>query len=178
MPRSCKVTTLKCYNNKLTSLNLSGCNQLELLWCHNNRLTDLTIPKYCSTFYDMDFSVNNLSGTAVDAIISNLPKKESPTDVRVYDPTMENEANFITPAQVAAAKARNWRPMSFYIDPNETNREYGWWEDYEGNDGSNILSEQADTKPTPTYTLSGLRQQQTPLPKGLYIKDHKKILVR
>ena len=37
------LTTLKCNNNQLTELNLSGLTQLTTLWCHRNQLTTLDV---------------------------------------------------------------------------------------------------------------------------------------
>ena len=37
------LTTLKCANNELTELNLSGLTQLTTLWCHRNQLTTLDV---------------------------------------------------------------------------------------------------------------------------------------
>ena len=34
---------LFCYKNKLTALNVSGCTALTVLWCHNNQLTSLNV---------------------------------------------------------------------------------------------------------------------------------------
>lgn len=37
------LTTLKCVNNQLTELNLSGLTKLTTLWCHLNQLTTLDV---------------------------------------------------------------------------------------------------------------------------------------
>lgn len=37
------LTTLKCANNQLTELNLSGLTKLTTLWCHLNQLTTLDV---------------------------------------------------------------------------------------------------------------------------------------
>lgn len=37
------LTTLKCNNNQLTELNLSGLTKLTTLWCHLNQLTTLDV---------------------------------------------------------------------------------------------------------------------------------------
>ena len=39
------LTTLKCANNQLTELNLSGLTQLTELWCFDNKLTKLDITR-------------------------------------------------------------------------------------------------------------------------------------
>lgn len=38
-----ELTTLKCANNQLTELNLSGLTKLTTLWCHLNQLTTLDV---------------------------------------------------------------------------------------------------------------------------------------
>lgn len=62
------LTTLKCANNKLTELNLSGLTKLTTLWCQMNQLTTLDVSGLTQLTELQCFS-NNL--TALD--ITQLP---------------------------------------------------------------------------------------------------------
>ena len=57
------LTTLKCNNNQLTELNLSGLTQLTTLWCQRNQLTTLDVSELTQLTELWCFS-NNL--TALD----------------------------------------------------------------------------------------------------------------
>ena len=58
------MNTLQCYNNKLTSLNLTGCSALTYLSCQNNQITSFTnLPTTLQTIYCND---NKLSGGTFD----------------------------------------------------------------------------------------------------------------
>ncbi len=55
------LTTLNCYSNGLTSLNVDGCSSLTTLNCYSNQLTSLgTLPNSLQT---INCSTNRLSGT-------------------------------------------------------------------------------------------------------------------
>ena len=43
MSKNTALTELYCYENQLTSLNVSGCTALKLLVCYNNQLTKLDV---------------------------------------------------------------------------------------------------------------------------------------
>ena len=170
MPSSCKLVTLKCQNNKLTSLDLTGCRQMQWLECQNNQLTNLVMPTpivypadYADYRYELgevDISVNQLKGAVIDAFIDKLPQKEWETYFRAYDSTVESEVNVFTPAQVAAAKAKNWIVADVESNP------------------SNIQLQQADKRNATWYSLDGVRQPGQPMQRGIYIKDSKKVLVK
>jgi len=50
------IKTLRCYNNKLTSLNVSKNTALTILHCYNNQLTDLDVSKNVSLVTLMCFT--------------------------------------------------------------------------------------------------------------------------
>jgi len=50
---------LNCASNKLTSLNLSNCSQLELIYCSNNLLTNLTLPTNPTNLKKLNLEKNN-----------------------------------------------------------------------------------------------------------------------
>ena len=54
------LTTLNCYGNALTSLNVVGCSSLTTLDCHSNQLTSFQV---LSSMQTINCSYNRLSGT-------------------------------------------------------------------------------------------------------------------
>ena len=170
MPASCKLVTLDCQNNKLATLDLTGCRQMQVLNCQNNQLTSLMMPDpivypddytdYRYELYNLDISVNQLKGAAVDAIIDKLPKKEWETSLLAYDTTVQSEGNVFTQAQVDAAKAKNWIVTDACTNP------------------TGIHQVKSNKQDNAFYTLSGIRLQGKPARKGVYIKNNKKVLVR
>ena len=54
------LTTLNCYGNALTSLNVIGCSSLTTLDCHSNQLTSFQV---LSSMQTINCSYNRLSGT-------------------------------------------------------------------------------------------------------------------
>ena len=54
------VTELDCFENQLTSLNVSGCTALTKLWCSGNQLTSLDVSG-CTALTELDCYNNQLS---------------------------------------------------------------------------------------------------------------------
>ena len=100
---------LYCSGNKMTKLDVSVCERLELLHCYNNKI----------------------SGQNMDDLIGCLPQNDAPTffDFAVvdYSAGVEKEGNVCTKAQVAAAKAKGWKPLQWDDDEDD-------WIDYPGSD--------------------------------------------
>ena len=189
MPASgCKIATLDCRDNKLSELDLRGCGQLMTLECQNNQLTSLLLNPivYPDDYPDFRYELgtlsvynNKLKGTAVDALINKLLPREYETDLWFYDAISGKEGNYMTPEQVAAAKAKNWYPLyQNYVDPSNPNPEQTTWYSYEGGDISGIELLKANQQDGFYYSVDGIRQQGQPAQKGLYIKNDKKILVK
>ena len=88
-----ELETFSCWNNNLSSLDLSGNYHLNYV----------------------DISVNHIKGEAMDALIESLHyiQGEPGTLVVCYQP---NEFNVITTAQVEAAKAKGWKVYSYHYD--------------------------------------------------------------
>ena len=57
-----KLKTLSCHNNSLTSLNVVGCTALEKMYCQTNQLVSLTVASTALT----ELYANNNSLTSVD----------------------------------------------------------------------------------------------------------------
>ena len=136
------LTNLKCYSNKLTSLDVSKHTALTALSCGNNNLTSLDVSKnkklttlYCfnNSLGELDLSgctslntlycyQNHIKLAAMDALIESLPNTRG-GKLRVIDDA--NERNAMTTAQVTATKAKGWIPL--YNNGSS-------WQEYLGND--------------------------------------------
>ena len=120
---------LYCSLNKLTSLDVSGCPMLNSLYCNGNQLSSLDVSG-CSELYWLYVYQNQIKGAAMDALIENLPTASNGQMAVIYN---ENEGNVMTEAQVAAAKAKGWTPQ--YYNGKE-------WIEYKGGDGE--IAEKSD----------------------------------
>ena len=117
------LTNLSCGNNQLTALDLSKNTALINLNCSNNLLTSLNVTGCAALGYtdsylsagSMSCNNNKLKGEEMDAFISSLPMSPSLKELYIiYDD--ENEGNVMTGAQVDAARAKGWIPMTFKIE--------------------------------------------------------------
>ena len=115
------LQTLYCDYNQLTSLDVSKNTALKHLYCNNNQLTMLNVSG-CTALKHLFCFQNQIRGTAMDALIASLSINEETTFYAIY---YQDEGNVMTAAQVAAARAKGWRPMAF----NET---YNTWLSYLG----------------------------------------------
>ena len=115
------LTELYCEFNQLTSLNVLGCTALTDLSCYSNQLTSLDVTGCTSLGLKKEYStekgmiscaLNRIKGAAMDAFIASLPTNASELNVIHH----QDEGNVMTAAQVAAARAKGWKPMAY----NET----------------------------------------------------------
>lgn len=87
----------------------------------------------------------------------------------------ENEQNVITKAQVAAAKAKGWKPL--YNAGNNN------WKEYEGSDDTTGISDakhlnvEGETSKGKLFDLQG-RKLSTKPARGIYIEEGKKRMVK
>ena len=122
---------LYCSLNKLTSLNVSGCSMLNWLYCNDNQLTSLDMSG-CPELYGLYVSQNKIKGAAMDAFIKSLPAISYGFMAVIVG---DNEGNVMTVAQVAAAKAKGWTP---YYSDGELDDWGGYsWQEYAGSDDGN-----------------------------------------
>lgn len=171
-----KNTALKwlyCWNNSLTTLDVSKNTALELLACYNNSLTSLDVSKNTALVSLTCFN-NNIKGTAMDNMISSLPQNSTGEvhRFRVVGDDFSNEGNVCTTTQVTVVKAKGWFPC--YYD-NTTNE----WVEYEGSDdatGINSVAAGSIEKDAPIYNLSGQRLDKPR--KGINIIGGKKVMVK
>ena len=101
------LQSLQCQLNQLTSLNVSGCTKLTALYCFSNQLTSLNVSGLTALSILSCYS-NQIKGAAMDVLVESLPSVSYGT-MYVYN-SYENELNEMTTTQVAAAKAKGWRP--------------------------------------------------------------------
>ncbi len=118
------LTTLKCYHNHLTELDVSKNTELASLNCSGNKLTELNVSNCPQLSYIECFS-NQIKDAAMEKLVESLPSKSN-TRMYVINFTYNLcEGNVMTVAQVAAAKAKGWKP-SIYSS--------GKWIEYAGID--------------------------------------------
>ena len=121
LSKNTALTGVYCFNNRLTSLNVSGCTALTELDCNENQLARLDVSG-CPALNRLYCYKNRIKDNKMDSLIMSLPVvSEGIMDV-IFD---YNEGNDMTRAQVAAAKAKGWNPR--YWD----GRNYKWL-DYVG----------------------------------------------
>ncbi|MBP5513163.1 MAG: leucine-rich repeat domain-containing protein, partial [Bacteroidaceae bacterium] len=123
---------LLCYGNQLTTLDVSANTALQRLDCSGNQLTALDLSAN-TALQRLDCYSNQISGEAMDDLIASLNDRSEAEDgyFNVYYHQSPYEANVCTKAQVAQAKAKNWRARFCFFDPG-THMEF--FADYEGSD--------------------------------------------
>ena len=119
---------LCCVGNQLTSIDISNNTKLKYVFCDGNQLTSLDFTNN-PLLYFLSISRNKISGQNMDAIVTALAQNDNP-DAYIFD-VIDNsngdEENVCTKSQVAALKAKGWKPR--YYDEEEER-----WNPYEGSD--------------------------------------------
>ena len=109
LSKNTALTSLNCSSNQLTALDVSKNTKLSMLSCSENQLTALDVSK--NTYLrNLDCFLNQIKGDMMDALIASLPSSSNSstyTQFIVVDNDAD-EGNFITSAQVEAAKAKGW----------------------------------------------------------------------
>ena len=129
---------LYCYENQLASLNLSGCTALKRLSCQVNQLTSLNVSG-CTALRELVCYENQIKGNDMDALVEGLPNASNRRMNVIFN---ENEGNEMTTAQVAAAKAKGWKP--YYYDGNE-------WKEYAGSEPSGAVAINEESFPDENF---------------------------
>ena len=101
------LTKLHCGINQLTSLDVSQNTALKALHCNENQLTSLDLSNNVN-LTELYCRLNQIKGAEMDALIESLPTGSFNTFAVMNS---ENEGNVVTTTQVAAAKAKGWRPI-------------------------------------------------------------------
>ena len=116
-----------CSDNELTKLEVHNLKNLESLKCIQNRLEKIIVSD-CPKLWEIDCFNNQIKGEAIDELITGLSVIPEGWGHLCIVST-EDEQNVMTKSQVAAARAKGWRPCYKY----GTFGEYGY-PDYEGSD--------------------------------------------
>ena len=107
--RKTSLQQLQCQQNQLTSLNMSGCTKLTRLNCFSNQFTSLNISGL-TALQTLSCYDNQIKAAAMDVLVESLPVVSNGIMYVHYD--YGNEQNVMTTTQVAAAKAKGWRPTN------------------------------------------------------------------
>ena len=119
---------LNCENNQLSSLDISNNPNLGLVFCDGNQLTSLDFTNN-PLLYFVSLTRNKISGQNMDNLISSLLQyTETPEPIiDLIDYSEGDEENVCTKTQVAAIKAKGWKPRYYNEEEDE-------WTEYEGSD--------------------------------------------
>ncbi len=150
------LTLLNCNDNDLTTLDVTNCNLLQDLRCGGNKMTELKLGNAMELF-KLECFTNYIKGDKMDALIASLPLHEDEEKGLLY--VHHNDEDFVennvcTTNQVAAAKARGWKPL-IWINAE--------WIPYEGSDPAGITDAvmQEDLDMNEVYDLSGRKLPAT-----------------
>ena len=136
MSKNTALTSLECFNNQLTSLDVSKNTALTDLWCSDNQLTSLNVSKNtalkhlncsnnqltsldvsgCARLMDVDCSSNYIKGKAMTKLVNSLPnrRKKSCSFLSVVDRSSEKrDKNRCSAADVTTAKKKNWEVQKY-----------------------------------------------------------------
>ena len=162
------LTNLQCSYNQLTSLDVSQNTALKELYCHYNQLTALDVSKNTALTTLYCYS-NQIKGTAMQALVNSLPKVTS-GDFYVIDTNDSNEQNVITKAQVKIATDKSWKVYDY---------NGGSKKEYAGSEETAIGSiEVSLDEKGRYYSLDGKHIKGVPTQKGVYIHNGKKVMVK
>ena len=119
---------LNCENNQLSSLDISNNPNLGLVFCDGNQLTSLDFTNN-PLLYFVSLTRNKISGQNMDNLISSMFQYEgtSAPIIDLIDYSEGDEENVCTKTQVAAIKAKGWKPRYYNEEEDE-------WTEYEGSD--------------------------------------------
>ena len=123
------IYTISVANKGIQSLEgIKFFTALTDLYCSNNQLTALNVSKY-TALIALDCHLNQIKGAAMDALVSSLPTQSYVGSGDLYVIYNENEGNVMTTTQVAAAKAKGWKPR--YYDGTD-------WKEYASSETTDV----------------------------------------
>ena len=152
LSKNTALTKVWCFNNKITSLNVSGCTALQELDCNQNQLASLDLSG-CPALTTLYCYRNQIKDSKMDSLIKSLPVVSDGKLEVIYYPGNSIDNNVMTKSQVAAAKAKGWTPK--YWSGN------GWLE-YEGSEDPVVVTDFA----TLTYAAAGQSTTKMTVKKG------------
>ena len=126
----CKsLRELICSNNLLKQLNVTQSGSLTSLDCSNNQLTSLDLLA-CRELHYLDCYLNQIADERMTQLVKSLPDRQGKDPgVFVVVSDAQDEGNHCLVADVAIAKARNWKTKK--VELSTYNKV-----DYEGEDNS------------------------------------------
>ena len=113
------LTWLACSYNQLKALDVSQNTVLENLYCSDNQLTTLDVSQN-TALTDLNCSGNQIKGGKMTRLVNSLPDrigKKAGTFTVVREPGLEG--NICLKSDVAIAKGKNWNTQKYNSDTEE-----------------------------------------------------------
>ena len=85
------MTSMSCYGNQLTSLDVTGCTALKTLYCYQNKI----------------------SGTGMTTLVNSLPTRSASNKGELRAIFNDGENNSMTEAQITTARNKYWLPKEY-----------------------------------------------------------------
>ena len=142
------LTELSCESNQLTSLNVSHNSKLEILDCHDNKLASLNLSNTALT--SLTCYYNKIKGEAMDVLIASLPVVGTGNLYAVKSDS--REGNEFSTAQVTAAKQKGWKALKWDVSQEgwvNAEIEMTWTKVAIGTYYFSLLSNNDDGEPEP-----------------------------
>jgi len=153
LSRNTKLTSISCGWNRLTSLDVSKNVALESLWCESNRLASLIVSNDATMLLTVVCHDNLIKGEAMSKLINSLPT--TTVGFFMVHNTEGGEGNVITKSQVEIANEKGW-----CIQGSD-------WKGYEGIDDENKASERLVATAAAGYATFYDSKSAYTLPNGL-----------
>lgn len=151
LSKNTALTSVMCFSNKLTQINVSGCTALKTLDCNDNQLKRLNVSG-CPALTNLYCYKNQIKDSQMDSLIMSLPVVSGGIMDVVY-PSSSVDQNVMTKSQVAAAKAKGWTPK-YWAGSS--------WQEYEGTEDPVVVTDFA----TLTYAAVGQNTTKMTMAKG------------
>jgi len=102
---------LRCSKNSLTELDLTKNTALQIIDCGHNFLTALDVTNNTELYY-INCTYNQIEGDKMETLVNSLSdRKDHAASGEFWVHSSVPPHNVITKAQVAKAKAKNWRVL-------------------------------------------------------------------
>ena len=127
---------VSCHNNQLESLKVAGLRDIEDIYCFRNNLTSLDLTD-CNSLDYVYMHENSIHGSAMDEMISTLPRINYGSYLVVININSDAGDNVCTKDQVSLINDKGWKVMySDGIGNNERGSVYL----YEGSEPTGIAN--------------------------------------
>lgn len=140
---------IQCRDNQLTEIDITNNTALLALDCSENQIQTIKVSPDCAALQLIDCRYNQLQGAGVDALIEGLSTRTADAQGMIgFCVDNPQEGNTMTPAQVAAAKKKNWMILYWPAGAHEDD-----FVPYEGS--AHVHSPETLPAVSPTCTQSG-----------------------